>query len=207
MPKLSPENPTIVKKCVFVSGCAYPVLITSYEDCISKYLERFSNLMRRLEKRKNAAHSWNILQQSLSLNQTIGDLLLSLEQLDITLSIEFLDRCKHFMAPNEQQHSRGIQQHQLFLLENQDLRHLQDFYGQVKQGPIPMVGPLLKLVRTTCEDLQCSTFAILFHPIKEQLNLVDSEEMMDTIWMSSSAGTDTIELDLPDFSFSPQVIF
>ena len=54
--------------------------------------------MKRLEKRKTAAHSWNILQQSLTLNQTCGDLLLQFEQMDINLSISFLDRTKAFLG-------------------------------------------------------------------------------------------------------------
>ena len=64
--------------------------------------------------------------------------------------------------------------------------------------------PLMTLVHGTCEELQSSTFAILFHPIKEQLSTVDSAQMLEQIWMSSSAGLDTKEPDMPDFSFSPQ---
>ena len=36
----------------------------------------------------------------------------------------------------------------------------------------------MKLVRDTCEELQSSTFSILFHPIKEQLMTVDSAQML-----------------------------
>ena len=34
-------------------------------------------------RRKSSAHSWNIFQQSLTLNQAAGDLLLQLEDIDI----------------------------------------------------------------------------------------------------------------------------
>lgn len=75
------------------TGCAYPSLIPALESYLSTFLERFSALMRRLDKRKGAkANSWSILQQSLALNQTMGDVLLQLEQLDITMAIDFLDR-------------------------------------------------------------------------------------------------------------------
>lgn len=50
-------------------GCAYPQLKACMEQCLSTYLERYTALMRRLDKRKAAANSWNILQQSLTLNQ------------------------------------------------------------------------------------------------------------------------------------------
>lgn len=64
--------------------------------------------------------------------------------------------------------------------------------------------PLMKIVRNTCEEIQGSTFSILFHPIQEQLVTVNSVEMLDSVWMSSSAGSDSREPDMPDFSFSPQ---
>lgn len=53
----------------FPIGCAYPLLKSAVEECLGSYLERFTNLVRRLDKRKGAANSWNILQQSLTLNQ------------------------------------------------------------------------------------------------------------------------------------------
>ena len=71
-------------------------------ECLTKYLERFAHLMKRLEKRKTAAHSWNILQQSLTLNQTCGDLLLQFEQMDINLSMSFLDRTKAFLGTHNE---------------------------------------------------------------------------------------------------------
>ena len=80
-------------------GCFFDnVEFYLFPECLTKYLERFAHLMKRLEKRKTAAHSWNILQQSLTLNQTCGDLLLQFEQMDINLSMSFLDRTKPFLG-------------------------------------------------------------------------------------------------------------
>ena len=70
--------------CDLTEGCAFPSLIAALETCLKSYVERYWVLMKRLDKRKSAAHSWNIFQQSLSLNQTSGELILQLEQLDIT---------------------------------------------------------------------------------------------------------------------------
>ena len=83
---------------------------------------------------------------------------------------------------------------------------MQDFHAKVKLGNVnyPIMGPLVELVRKTCEELQSSTFAILFHPIQEQLTHVNSAQMLEDIWRSSSAGAGTREPDMPDFSFSPQ---
>jgi hypothetical protein len=69
-----------------------------------------------------------------------GDLLLSLEQLDITLSIEFLDRTKPFLGgvgggPNSDAALEAIQQHHIFLVDGgAELRKMQEFHTKVKQG-------------------------------------------------------------------------
>ena len=60
------------------------------------------------------------------------------------------------------------------------------------------------VVRATCEELQSSTFAILFHPIQEQISVVNSAQMLESVWKTASAGSDSREPDMPDFSFSPQ---
>ncbi len=64
---------------------------------------------------------------------------MSLEQLDITLSIEFLDRTKPFLGGGGG-HSNDaavevIQQHHIFLVDGgAELRKLQEFHTKVKQG-------------------------------------------------------------------------
>ncbi len=64
VPKLMSSFTAASNRCCRLSeGCVYPGLLEAFKDCLGKYLERFGNLMRRLEKRKAAAHSWNILQQ------------------------------------------------------------------------------------------------------------------------------------------------
>ena len=112
----------------------------------------------------------------------------------------------NFSVPHD--HEKVIHQHHLYLLDvqSQKMRDLIDFHSQIKQGSTsyPIMAPLLKMIRSTCENLQSSTFTILFHPIKEQLALVDSPTMLENIWTSISAGADTKEPDMPDFSFSPQ---
>lgn len=136
IPKVIQKLNESIERCFqLTEGCLLPNLFEAIlVEYLSKYLERFTNLMQRLEKRKTAAHSWNIVTQSLSLNQACGDLLLNLEQIDIQISIQFLDKTKHFLSPND--HSKAIQQHHLFLLETNSsaMKALQDFHSVVKQG-------------------------------------------------------------------------
>ncbi len=51
-----------------------------------------------------------------------------------------------------------------------------------------------------CSELQGSTFAIIFHPIQEELDNIAKLE----VWDSSSAGSDSTQQEMPDFGFSPQ---
>ena len=68
----------------------------------------------------------------------------------------------------------------------------------------PIVGELLKCVTRLCEDLQASTFSILFHPVREQLVTVSSPSMVERVWTSASAGSGSQGNDMPEFSFTPQ---
>merc|ERR1712018_479883 len=63
---------------------------------------------------------------------------------------------------------------------------------------------MLKSVGKACKDIQASTFAILFHPIIDHLVSVNSPHMVDEIWRSVSAGSDSKSTDMPVFSFVPQ---
>jgi hypothetical protein len=115
-----------------LSGCAYPALISGLETCLSSYVGRYTTLMRRLDKRKSSAHSWNIFQQSLTLNQTAGELILQLEQLDISLFIDFNDSTKSFLGPDSK--DRAFDQHHLFLLDSPGMMKLEDFFTKVQYG-------------------------------------------------------------------------
>ena len=202
VPKLICSFKTASALCLdLTEGCTYDQLTNAFEECLVQYLDRFSALMKRLEKRKSAAHSWNILQQSLQLNQNCGDLLLNLEDLDISLAIEFLDKTKPFL--NVTDNAQAVQQHHLYLLDTIKMKKLVEFHARVKQNPT-LFTILFKHIQSTLEDLQNCTFKILFHPIQEQLVAVSSAQMLEQVWTSTSAGADTKEPDMPDFSFSPQ---
>ena len=136
-----------------LTGCAFPSLITTLEDYLGSYLERFTNLMRRLDKRKNSQNSWSILQQSLTLNQTCGDLILQLEQLDITLSIDFLERTKNFLGDHEK--GRVLDQHHIFLLDSSSTSKLYGFHEKVQEGElIAQILCMVSFAEVQCHDMQ-----------------------------------------------------
>jgi len=185
--------------CQLTEGCAYPSLIEIFEVCLKDYLERYSALMKRLHRRKTAANSWNIFQQSLTLNQAAGELLLQLEELDITLSMDFLESTKAFLGSETK--DRAFDQHHLFLLDSHGLQKVEKFFSEVQAGiNYPVTTPCIDIVSKLCKDLQATTFAILFHPVHDQLNGISESP----VWGSTSAGSDSLEADMPEFGFSPQ---
>ncbi len=64
-----------------LAGCAYSQLKSALEDALSAYLDRFTGLGRRLDRRKAAANSWNVMQHSLTLNQARLELCHTTKQL------------------------------------------------------------------------------------------------------------------------------
>jgi len=101
---------------------------------------------------------------------------------------------------------RAIQQHDLFLVDSTaNINKLKGFHAAVLDGrDFPVSGPMLKAVSKACKDIQASTFAILFHPIIDHLVSVNSPQMVENIWRSISAGSDSKATDMPVFSFVPQ---
>ena len=189
--------------CDLTEACAYPGLIQdSFSTCIAPYVERFTILMKRLDRRKAASHSWLILQQSLTLNQICGDLMLQLEDLDGNLSHEFLDRTKSFLLHSS---DKAIHHHDLYLLDNPSAKKLKSFHDSVNQGiEFPISSGLLKIATKLCKEIQASTFGILFHPVVDHLSVINQPLTIENIWKSPYAGSDSRQADMPVFSFVPQ---
>ncbi len=129
--------------------------------------------------------------------------------------MDFLDSTKAFLGPETK--DKAFDQHHLFLLDGPGLSKLESFFSNVQQGTklrrlifshqiitshitgasYPIVADCLKIVTKLCSDLQASTFSILFHPIQEQLNGISESD----VWKSASAGSDSLEADMPEFGF------
>ena len=233
VPKLTECLRLAARRCFdLTEGCMYPCMILSvFPHIIELYSERYRTLMKRLDKRKSASHSWIILGQSLSLNQACGELLLRLEEFDVALTLEFFNHTKPFLGSVNnsgqamiEQSEKGIYQHDLFLLENQSpnsmitANKLREFYKALnpshdntttsKEINESNNKQLRSIVTNLCEELQATTFSILFHPLTIELITIYNPEMtpnmVETIWKNPWAGSDSRQTDMPDFSFAPQ---
>ena len=115
------------------------------------------------------------------------------------LSMDFLESTKAFLGSETK--DRAFDQHHLFLLDSHGLKRVEKFFIEVQAGiNYPVTTPCIDIVSRLCKDLQATTFAILFHPVHDQLNGISESP----IWGSTSAGSDSLEADMPDFGFSPQ---
>ena len=115
------------------------------------------------------------------------------------LSMDFLECTKAFLGSDTK--DRAFDQHHLFLLDARGQAVVEKFFSEVQAGTnYPVVAPCLRIVSRLCKDVQATTFAILFHPVQDQLNGISESP----VWSSTSAGSDSLEFDMPEFGFSPQ---
>jgi len=183
-------------------GVGYPALARAVARGLDTHLDRYRRLMRRLEKRKVVVDDdWSVLQHCLSANQATGDLMLQLEQLEVTLSTSFLESTRQFLGPDSA--DLPLEQHHIFLLDPTDILTLSELYTAVSSNTgsaTPLLQQSISLLSSTCSDLQKTTFSIMFHPISSQLELIPSL----SAWAATTTGQGTLNAtDMPDFSFSP----
>eukprot|EP00090_Calanus_glacialis_P007990 TRINITY_DN16360_c0_g1_i1.p1 TRINITY_DN16360_c0_g1~~TRINITY_DN16360_c0_g1_i1.p1 ORF type:complete len:756 (-),score=324.33 TRINITY_DN16360_c0_g1_i1:133-2346(-) len=183
-------------------GVGYPALARAVARGLDTHLDRYRRLMRRLEKRKVVVDDdWSVLQHCLSANQATGDLMLQLEQLEVTLSTSFLECCRQFLGPDSA--DLPLQQHHIFLLDSPSIISLSELFSAVSSNTgsaTPLLQQSISLLSSTCSDLQKTTFSIMFHPISSQLELIPTL----STWAATTTGQGTLHTtDMPDFSFSP----
>jgi len=182
------------------SGCGFPGLAAAVARGLDSHLDRYRRIMRRLEKRKVVADDdWSVLQHCLSANQATGDLLLQLEALDVTLSVTFTDLMRPLLGGEP---CPPLLRHHTFLCDEVQMEELALLYSAVtaKAGSAtPMLHQALGLLAAACADLQKTTFAVMFHPVSAQLELVPGLQA----WGAATSGQGTLETAMPEFSYSP----
>jgi hypothetical protein len=184
------------------AGCGFPGLAAAVGQGLGPHLDRYRRIMRRLEKKKVVVDDdWSVLQHCLSANQATGDLLLQVEQLDMTLSLAFLESTRPFLGP-EAAECPQLQQHHALLCatpeQRAELERLRAAVAARTGSATPMLQQAIDLIAAACADLQKATFAIMFHPVSSQLELVPGL----AVW-AGAGQTSVASADLPDFSFSP----
>jgi len=188
-------------RCTAITkGTGYPSLTGAIRDNLDKHLDRYRKVMRRLEKRKGIADDdWSVLQNCLSAVQTTGDFINQLEELDVKLTMQFIEATRNFLPTDKVQ--KPLAQYHTFLLDTDKIKELDNLFNKVSGRSGGVSTPLLKdsldLLKQASSDLQNASFKIMFHPIETQL------EKVSEVTNQSGPGI-SLDTNLPDFSFSPQ---
>jgi len=186
-------------------GVGFVGLSLAIKSALDKHLDRYRKLMRRLEKRRTVVDDdWSVLQHCLAAIQTTGDLIMQLEELDMNLSLQFLEATRGFLGPEVGE--SVLDQHHVFLLDEQGIEELTELYVKVtgrSGASSPLLQQSVSLLNSVSGDLQKTTFTVMFHPISTQLEKFPD---LDVWEKSSGRQTSSVSLDteLPEFSFSPQ---
>ena len=189
-------------RCVSLTrGAAFPGLVSAVARVLDNHLDRYRKLIRRFEKKKVIVDDdWSVLQHCLSANQNTGELLLMLEQLELSLTSVFLDSCRGYLGQDSGE--APLQQHHLFMLEKSEaVVQLNQLYTSVTTGSSEsLLNTAVSTLSSVCSDLQKTTFSVMFHPVSVQLEQIPGLET----WSARTSGQSSVDTaDMPEFSLSP----
>jgi len=192
------------ERCVSITaGTAFPALTRALARALDCHLDRFRKLVRKLEKKKVVVDDdWSVLQHSLTANQITGELLLMLEQLEVTASATFLDSSRSYLGQDSSE--SPLQQHHIFLLQSEDIIKLSALYTSLSSpsgtSNTALLHQAMDLLAGVCSDLQKTTFNLMFHPVSVQLEQIPALQ----IWAATTSGQSSLETaEMPEFSLSP----
>ncbi|XP_023342815.1 conserved oligomeric Golgi complex subunit 7 [Eurytemora carolleeae] len=183
-------------------GTGFPGLSLAIRSVLDKHMDRYRKLMKRLERRRTVVDDdWSVLQHCLAAIQTTGDLMLEMEELDMNLSLMFLESTRGYLGPDGGEDP--FFQHHVLLLNPAGIQALTTLYTKVSGrtgSSTPILNQAMELLSSVSAELQKTTFNVMFHPISSQLEKLPG---LDS-WTAEGGGQYSLEADLPEFSFSPQ---
>ena len=191
------------QRCLaLTAGTAFPALSRAVARSLDTHLDRYRKLTRRLEKKKVIVDDdWSVLQHCLTANQITGELLLMLEQLEVSVSTAFLESSRPYLGPDSSENP--LHQHHIFLLDSGDILRLNELYSSISSPSgtaSPMLQESMTLLAGICSDLQKTTFSLMFHPVSAQLEQIPG---LNT-WAATTSGQSSLETaEMPEFSLSP----
>ncbi|KAH0950272.1 hypothetical protein HN011_010098 [Eciton burchellii] len=186
------------KRCkLFTEGCGYPGLLHSLNIFFDRYLDKYQQGLRQLERKKVKHEDWNLFQMCLTLMQTIGDLLHQVQQFEKSLVIDITE------VNNKLQSTNGSTfcQYKKLLLTASGCADLENLVASFQREDKTILDSIVKSIQKLCSDLHHTTYEVIFAPIFTQLLLVQKAPA----WSSDTASKmSNLSSDLPDYSFAPQ---
>ncbi|XP_036140940.1 conserved oligomeric Golgi complex subunit 7 isoform X1 [Monomorium pharaonis] len=185
------------KRCkLFTEGCGYPGLLHSLNIYFNKYLEKYQQCLRQLDRKKVRHEDWNLFQMCLTLMQNIGDLLHQVQQFEKSLVIDITE------ANNKLQNTNGsvFCQYKKLLLTPAGCVDLENLVASFQREDKTILDSIIKSIQKLCTDLHHITYEVIFAPIFSQLLLVQKAPA----WSQETNKMSNLSSDLPDYSFAPQ---
>ena len=202
--KFSSMVETAAGRCLALTrGTAFPGLVAAVGRVLDTHLDRYRKMTRRLEKKKVIVDDdWSVLQHCLTANQMTGELIIMLENLDISLASTFLEASRGYLGQDSSE--SPLHQHHLFMLERSEaIMALNDLYMKVTSTESTAASMLQESMTTlsgVCSELQKTTFSVMFHPVSTQMEVIPGLET----WLSRTSGQSSVDtVDMPEFSLSP----
>jgi len=205
------------ERCIyFTNGCGYVSLFAALKTYFNKYLIEFSRVLTNLREKCPAARrcgvegeDWSWFQNSLRIIQTCGDLLIQLDELDLTLMSDMVRSVTpHCHLPMSPTRERGDSTYlspfhdypKILLAKREDRAALEAMYVSIDEGDSQSVlDDTRKQLCILSVSVHQFAYDIVFAPLRSQLSDVPN---MD-IWQSETAGG-ALASELPSFSLSPQ---
>ncbi|XP_043271141.1 conserved oligomeric Golgi complex subunit 7 isoform X2 [Venturia canescens] len=185
------------KRCkLFTDGCGYPGLLKALNVYLNQYLEKYRSGVRQLERRKVRHEDWNLFQMCLTLMQSIGELLVHVEQFEKTLVINIVEANNQLQSPN----GGVFKRYKNLLLNSSGRSELENLIASLQQEDKTIMDPIIKAIHKLCADLHLTTYEVIFAPIFTQLLLVQKAPA----WTTENGKPSNLSSDLPDYSFAPQ---
>jgi len=204
------------ERCIsFTNGCGYVSLFEALKLYFKNYLKEFSRVLTNLREKCPAAGSlgvegedWSWFQNSLRIIQTCGDLLIQLDELDLTLMSDMVrsvtPHC-HPSSPSKDRTDSNVvsafhNYPKLLLGSREDRSALERLYTSLDEGDSQSVlEDSRKQLCLLSVEVHQFAFDIVFAPLRSQL--ADIPNMHS--WQSETAGG-ALASELPSFSLSPQ---
>ncbi|KAB0789984.1 hypothetical protein PPYR_15730 [Photinus pyralis] len=171
-------------------NCGYCGLLIALRAFFLNYSDQYKITLRQIERSRGTKEDWNLFQLCLSLLQNTGDVLLHLQKFEKELTSTILEL-------NES--DSGIEYKHL-LLDSSERREYEALVKCVMEGTeLALLDHVTVEFGKLCIDIHHAMYEVVFAPISVHLQVLQLPKTWSHIQESFSGN-----LDLPDYSFSPQ---
>ncbi|XP_014297732.1 conserved oligomeric Golgi complex subunit 7 [Microplitis demolitor] len=184
-----------IKRCVNLTNCCgYNQLIMSLNNLLINYLINYTNCLSLISQIKSKTENWNLFQQCLTLMQIIGNLQLTINDINRQLITTFNDYNNKLINNNN-----NFTKYHLLLINNSD-KSLKELINTINDD---IFNDINNRINQLCLKLYKVTYEVIFTPIYTQLLVIKNLKWSKNDNINVNEVNESL-IDLPDYSFIPQ---